>query len=507
MSKLLYTGSDWNFEKLDAVYEACSVIAHEELGADVYTNQIEIISSEQMLDAYSSVGLPVYYKHWSFGKQFTRESENYKRGRSGLAYEIVINADPCINYLMEENSMTTQTAVIAHAAFGHNHFFKNNYLFKMWTHADQIVDYLLFARNYITQCEEKYGEDSVERVLDSCHALSKYGVDKFKRPPRLSAEEEFKRQEERMNWEDAQVNDLWRTLPFKKEQQLDELGEELEELFGHKTYPADPESNLLYFIEKHSPSLRPWEREIVRITRKISQYFYPQYQTKVMNEGWASFNHHYIMNRLYDKGQIDEGAMLEFLNMHAGVVYQPDFKSPHYSGFNPYALGFDMFTDIRRICTNPTEEDYEWFPDIAGSQDWLAVCLDAVANYRDESFIRQFLSPHLMRKWKMFSIATSESQDYYGVSHVNDITGMKAIRNALADQYELVNMIPEIQIYDTELQGDRTLFVEHRRYNDMELDTKSRDKVLKHMRRLWGYGIVFDEVDGVSGKLIEQTTV
>lgn len=128
--------------------------------------------------------------------------------------------------------------------------------------------------------------------------------------------------------------------------------------------------NLLYFMEKNAPPLEPWQREILRIVRKVSQYFYPQKQTQVMNEGWATFWHYTILNHLYDEGKVTERFMLEFLHSHPNVVFQPPYNSPWYSGINPYALGFAMFRDIKRICQNPTEEDKYWFPDIAGS-DWL----------------------------------------------------------------------------------------------------------------------------------------
>ena len=132
-------------------------VARDELGLDVYPNQIEVITAEQMLDAYSSVGMPLFYKHWSFGKHFAFQEASYRKGLMGLAYEIVINSSPCISYLMEENTATMQTLVIAHAAFGHNHFFKNNYLFKQWTDADGILDYLEFAKRYVAHCEERHG--------------------------------------------------------------------------------------------------------------------------------------------------------------------------------------------------------------------------------------------------------------------------------------------------------------------------------------------------------------
>src|SRR6202051_892545 len=150
----LFEGADWDFTKLQRIHDACEEIAKSELGLDTYPNQIEVITAEQMIDAYSSVGMPLYYGHWSFGKHFASQEAFYRKGLMGLAYEIVINSSPCISYLMEENTSTMQALVIAHAAFGHNHFFKNNYLFKQWTDADGILNYLDFAKNYMEQCEE-----------------------------------------------------------------------------------------------------------------------------------------------------------------------------------------------------------------------------------------------------------------------------------------------------------------------------------------------------------------
>ena len=167
----LFTEAEWDFSTLDQVYKAIEDVALNELKLDVYPNQIEVISSEQMLDAYSSLAMPLMYNHWSFGKLFAREDAMYRAGYSALAYEIVINSSPCISYLLEENSMTMQALVTAHAAFGHNHFFKNNYLFRQWTNAESILDYLAFAKRYIAACEDRHGRDEVEAILDSAHAL------------------------------------------------------------------------------------------------------------------------------------------------------------------------------------------------------------------------------------------------------------------------------------------------------------------------------------------------
>ena len=186
MTSPLFTNSEWSFQSLDRVFKAIEDIAVNELKLQVYPNQVEIISTEQMLDAYSALGMPLMYHHWSFGKLFAREEGLYRAGHIGLAYEMVINSNPCISYLLEENSMTMQTIVLAHAAFGHNHFFKNNYLFQQWTNAESILEYLAFAKRYIAACEERYGHHDVEAILDSAHALMDQGVFRYRRPPRPS---------------------------------------------------------------------------------------------------------------------------------------------------------------------------------------------------------------------------------------------------------------------------------------------------------------------------------
>ena len=191
--QLLFQGADWDFRTLQRICDACEEIARDELGLDVYPNQIEVITAEQMLDAYSSVGMPLFYKHWSFGKHFAYQEASYRKGLMGLAYEIVINSSPCISYLMEENTATMQTLVIAHAAFGHNHFFKNNYLFKQWTDADGILDYLEFAKRYVAQCEERHGRLAVEHTLDAAHALMSHGIDRYPGKKKLDLRAEEKR--------------------------------------------------------------------------------------------------------------------------------------------------------------------------------------------------------------------------------------------------------------------------------------------------------------------------
>src|ERR1700710_2232050 len=206
--------SDWTFELIESYHEKIRAAAHR-YALDTYPNQLEVITAEQMMDAYASVGMPVNYRHWSYGKEFIATEKNYKRGQMGLAYEIVINSDPCISYLMEENTMAMQALVIAHAAYGHNSFFKGNYLFRMWTDASSIIDYLVYAKNYVAECESRHGLDAVEATLDSCHALMNHGVDRYRRPSKLSLAQEQARREEREAYAQRQINDMWRTVPRK----------------------------------------------------------------------------------------------------------------------------------------------------------------------------------------------------------------------------------------------------------------------------------------------------
>jgi spore cortex formation protein SpoVR/YcgB (stage V sporulation) len=467
--------SDWSFELIERYQQEIARVAGN-FGLDTYPNQTELITSEQMMDAYASVGMPINYHHWSFGKHFLATEKRYRRGQMGLAYEIVINSNPCIAYLMEENTMTMQALVIAHASYGHNSFFKGNYLFRTWTNADSIIDYMLFARNYIAACEERHGEEQVELLLDSCHALMNVGVDRYKRPPKLSLGKEMQRQKEREEYLQSQVNALWRTLPAR---------EVKEEKVEAKRFPPEPQENLLYFIEKHAPLLEPWQREIVRIVRKIAQYFYPQRQTQVMNEGWACFWHYIIINTLYDEGLITDTFMLEFLQHHTNVVYQPPYNSPYYSGINPYALGFAMWMDIKRMCENPTDEDRQWFPEIAGS-NWRETFDFAMRNFKDESFVAQYLSPKLIRDLRLFCVLDDDRFAKLKISAIHDEQGYRAIRELLSDQYNLGSREPDIQVWNVDLRGDRSLTLRHRQYQRRPL-ADTTDEVMKHLARLWGF--------------------
>lgn len=503
--------TDWTPELLEAVWREIEIIAVEELelipGRDLYTNQFEIVSAEQMLDAYSSIGLPVHYNHWSFGKDFMQQAKQYEKGRMGLAYEMVINSNPCINLLMEENLAYMQTMVMAHAGVGHNAVFANNVYFKEWTQAGSIIDYMLFARDYIQHCEERYGLREVEQVLDAAHSLASHGIDKFKRKhrPKLSEEARLKKL---MAEDERRQREL--DIILQKTTIVDEDKDPLA-LGDDEAYLEDDEENLLYYIMKQSPNLERWKREILRIVYKVNQYFSPQGPTKTLNEGMATFCHHYIMERLEEKGIITSDAFMAYLQSHSGVIFQPTYDSRYYSGPNPYALGFAILRDLKRICEGGewshrgkgskwipiTDEDRRWFPELIGRR-WQDVIKEAAFEHRDDSFIMQYLSPKVIRDLKLFTVSISYGGDDTDdnplaasavVSEIHDDIGYANIRTALARSKERVNYVPQIVVEGADLEGDRTLYLRYDQYMDRELDEDDAEEVLSYLDSLWGYKV------------------
>jgi stage V sporulation protein R len=482
------TGSEWTLPILERFDKALARHAAR-LQLATYPVQYELITAEQMIDLCSTVGMPVHYPHWGFGKQLVGQERDYRKGQSGLAYEIVINTSPALVYLMETNSLALQVLVMAHAAYGHNAFFRSNYLFQQFTQADSILDYLKFARDYVVGCEQQHGWREVEKVLDCCHAIAPYGVDRYRKPSRLSVRRERERQAERLRFAEKHFNADYAYLY------------EGSKAANNGTAVFEPQENLLYFIEKHAPKLAPWQRELVRIVRKVAQYFYPQRLTKVANEGTATFWHYTLLHELYDSGEVDDGFMLEWLANHSDVVTQPPFDSKYYRGINPYALGFALFRDIRRICEQPTDEDRQWFPQLAG-RPWIESIQFAMANFKDESLIEQYLSPKLMRDLRLFLLHDSaEDRSKYDVTAIHNEQGYQRLRQALAAQYRPEVHTPQIVVARSGDDADRALLLHHRVLGDRLLDADSVGSVLTHVKELWGFDVVLEEIDDAGSRL------
>jgi stage V sporulation protein R len=202
------------------------------------------------------------------------------------------------------------------------------------------------------------------------------------------------------------------------------------------------------------------------------------------------------MTRLHEQGRISDGHFLEFLQSHTNVVFQPDHDDQRFSGFNPYALGFAMMQDIERIVGQPDDEDRAWFPDIAGTRDVMAVLRDVWANYRDESFISQFLSPRLIRHMRMFHLHDNPAASAgIKVEAIHNERGYRRIRSELSRQHDIGWIDPNVEVVDVDLAGDRRLLLRHTVVNGNLLGEANTKRVLQHLADLWSYDVLLRETD------------
>lgn len=470
---------------MELMERVTGIIAKSKYGLDTYANEIHVVDSEQMLDVYVNHGMPDNYDHWSHGKKRVEMDEAHMHGQMNLAYELVINSNPSISYCMTSNTKTMQALVIAHAAQGHNAFFKNNTMFKQFTNADEIRADLKRFSNFVAECEDKYGVDNVERILDACHALEMHAIDYRVRPRDKKSQKQQEAHKAALELARAVTMD-----PVLETTSFQHTEKSFRSVIEDENKPLS-EQNLLRYLGNAAPHLRPWERKVINMFCDRAQYFYPQMRTKLMNEGFASFWHYRIMHDLHQEKLISDGMMLEFLESHSAVLNQRDFTP-----FNPYTLGFAMYTDLKRMCLKPTEEDKRWFPEIAGQQDWLKVHKEAAYNYHDEDFIYQYLSPKVMRDFHMFSLRDDSEEDMRQVTAVHDDDGYKRIRSSLAATYDLSASVPQISPVHYDDFNDRTLTLKHSMYNRRPLHEGETNEVLRHVYQLWQHPIVLATVDG-----------
>lgn len=258
-------------------------------------------------------------------------------------------------------------------------------------------------------------------------------------------------------------------------------------------FPKNRKKISYILLKNNAPLLSSWQREIVRIVRKIAQYFYPQGQTKVMNEGWACFWHYTLLHALYDEHLVTDEFMLEILQSHTNVIMQPPYNSPYFNGINPYTLGYNMMQDIKRICENPTEEDKRWFSHLANT-DWLTSMDMAMRNFKDESFIAQYLSPHLIRDLKFFHLIDDDRHPELLVSAIHNDPGYQPIREALSRQYNLGNLELDVQVFSVAREGDRALTLHYTQHNKIPLEPATNE-VIKHLHTLWKFPVVLKAID------------
>ncbi len=418
--------SNWTTADL-AHWDEKIIRVAQDLGLDWHPIDYEIIDYEEMLGAMAYTGLPTHYRHWSYGKEYERTHTLYNMGRTGLPYEMIINSNPSIAYLMRENALYIHILTMAHCV-GHSDFFKNNRMFSD-TNPNNIISSFKSASKYVRKLIEdpSIGIDKVENILDAAHAIKyqvpRYGGIKYKTNEQLLQAEEHKMQENP-----------------KYSPNLDKI-------------PLKPEYNLLKFIAEHSKHLKEWERNLILIVEESSKYFIPQALTKVMNEGWACTIHYKIINEL----NLPDNLHLPFIKLHNQVI------RPHLGEINPYHLGYKLFENIL---------EKKGFDE--------AMAIREVHN--DITFLRFYLDEEFMRDMNYFSYSFKKEQKSITIDDISDDEGWESVRDHMINNIGL-NRIPVVYVDEIEKNNVLALVHEH---DGRDLDIRYAEKVYNYIKTLWG---------------------
>tara|TARA_Y100001938_G_scaffold150054_1_gene239408 strand:- start:692 stop:1999 length:1308 start_codon:yes stop_codon:yes gene_type:complete len=425
--------SDWTEADLLHWDEKILRVA-EDLGLDWHPIDYEIIDYQEMLGAMAYTGLPTHYRHWSYGKEYERTHTLYNMGQTGLPYEMIINSNPSIAYLMRENALYIHILTMAHCV-GHSDFFKQNRMFAD-TNPNHIIDSFKSSAKYVRKLIEdpSIGIERVEHILDAAHAI-KYQVPRHQGITYKTHEELLAAEKAKMQKDPTYTPDLER-------------------------FPLAPEYNLLKFIAENSKRLEEWERNLVLIVEESSRYFIPQALTKVMNEGWACTIHHKIINEL----NLPDSLYLPFIKLHNQVI------RPHLGQVNPYHLGYKLFEKIIE------EKGFE-----------EAMTIREVHN--DMTFLRCYVDEEFMRDMNYFSYSFKKDKKHITIDDVSDDHGWESVRDELITNTGL-NRVPVV--YVDEVREDNTLALVHE-HDGRDLDLRYAEKVYNYIESLWG-----DDVNLVS---------
>jgi stage V sporulation protein R len=437
-----------------------------ELGLDCYPQEFEICDHGMMLGYMAYSGMPSHYPHWSYGKSYEKLKTLYDYGVSGLPYEMVINSNPALAYLMRDNTLCLQILTIAHV-YGHNDFFKNNFTFKS-TRAEFTIGTFKAHADRVRQYVDtpSIGLDKVESLLDAAHSLS-LQCRRNLAVKKLSAEEE----RDRLVSAATPPADPFQRIHRRQETHEPDL----------RKVPPSPDEDVLLFIRDHNPFLAEWERDLLTIVHEEAQYFIPQIETKIMNEGWASFFH----KRILDALALPQELHLEFLVRHNQVC------RPIPGGLNPYHLGLKLWEDIERRGDRPTPEERETLP--PGKSGHILIEETREVD-RDASFLRRWLTEPLMRELDLFRYEP-KGEDLV-VSDVSDADGWRQVKDTLVKSVGM-GSIPVIRVEDADHNHNRTLLLSHA-HDGRDLQLEYAEKTLSYVYRLWGREAVLESV--VNGK-------
>jgi stage V sporulation protein R len=433
----------------------------QRVGLDPFSQEFEVCDHEDMLSYMVYSGMPSHYPHWSFGKNFEKLKTLYEYGVSGLPYEMVINSNPSIAYLMRDNTLALQVLTIAHV-YGHNDFFKNNFTFRS-TRAEYTIETFKGHANRVRQYIEdpSIGLERVEAILDAAHALSLQCRRNLAiKKPSIAEEREMK------VYEATPRADPFSAIHRRQERPAPDLNKE----------PLYPDEDLLLFIRDHNRQLAEWEKDLLTIVHEQARYFVPQIETKIMNEGWASFWHKRILESL----ELPQELYLEFLVRHAQVL------RPSPGSLNPYHVGMKVWEDIEQRWDHPSVEDIENFgPRKKTGREKLFEVREVE---RDASFLRRYLTEDLIRELNLFEYKSRGNEQV--VSRVADEENWRQIKETLIQNVG-TGTIPVIRVEDADYNNNRALLLKHH-HDGRDLQLEYAEKTMRYLHQLWGRGVAME---------------
>ncbi|MEZ2717671.1 SpoVR family protein [Niallia circulans] len=428
-------------------------------GLDFYPMRYEICPAD-IIYTFGAYGMPTRFSHWSFGKQFHKMKLHYDLGLSKI-YELVINSNPCYAFLLDSNSLINNKLIVAHV-LAHCDFFKNNVRFQNTKR--EMVESMAATADRIRQYEIKYGKQEVETFLDAVLAIDEH-IDPSLMRPKLAwsmDDVEFVEEEETAS---TPYDELWglddRNKAKKPKKKV------------AKKFPPQPEKDILLFIENFSRELTDWQRDILTMMREEMLYFWPQLETKIMNEGWASYWHQRIVREL----DLTSAEAIEFAKLNAGVV------QPSKTGINPYYLGLKIFEDIEERYNNPTEEMKQRGVKPGSGREKMFEVREIES---DISFLRNYLTKDLVMREDMY-LFQKQGRDYKIVDKA-----WEQVRDQLVSM-RVNGGFPYITVNDGDYNKNGELYLKHG-FEGIELDLKYLEKVLPYIHQLWGRGVHMETV-------------
>ena len=460
-------------------------------GLDFFPTIFEVLDYEELSMFAAYGGFPTRYPHWRFGAQFDELMKGYSYGLQKI-YEMVINTDPCYAYLLQANSITDQKLVIAHV-YGHCDFFKNNAWFAHTNRKmlDQMANHAARINRYI----DRHGYEPVEEFIDACLSLEDLidphapHIRRTPAPPNSRNKDKGENGESRKQtpgkFPSKDYMDPYINPPEILQQEAEARQREAEQAYATRKFPEQPLRDVLLFLLEHAP-LADWQHDVLSIIRDEAYYFAPQGQTKIMNEGWASYWHSTIMT----KHGVTDADLIDYADHHSGTMA----TSPQR--LNPYKLGIELFRDIEeRWNKGQFGPEYDDCTDMHVKEQWdtglgqgRQKIFEVRRIHNDVTFIDTFLTPEFCHKHRMFSFAYNDATTNYEIASREFYEIKRQLLHALTNHGR-----PFIHVVDGNYGNRGELLLQHQ-YQGVELKQDYARDTLANLQKLWDRPVHIESV-------------